>query len=80
MRVRTCSYLFPLRISLKCAVCYWLQVYLGGGLKQFVPNNKKNISFGEAGLRNDGRNLIDEWVSERCNDGKAVYVDNKVHE
>lgn len=53
------------------------KVYLGGGRNQFLPTLKKN-SIGEDGLRNDGRNLIDEWLAGRSNAGKAVYVDNKV--
>ncbi len=53
-----------------------MKVYLGGGRKQFIPTPKKNSVRG--GLRNDGRNLIDEWVADRNNVGKALYVDNRV--
>lgn len=55
---------------------YCLKVILGGGQKQFLPTKKKNSVKG--GLRNDERNLIDEWLVERSKIGKSVFVDDRV--
>lgn len=55
---------------------HFVKVYLGGGRKHFLSTAKKNSV--QAGFRNDGRNLIDEWVSDKRDKGTAIYVDNKV--
>lgn len=55
---------------------YRLKVFLGGGRNQFVPTGTRNSSKG--GLRNDKRNLIDEWLVQRSLTGKPFFVDDKV--
>lgn len=49
-----------------------LNVILGGGLREFLPMNG-------GGSRDDGRNLIQEWLQSKQEQGKiGQYVDNKV--
>lgn len=50
-----------------------LNVVLGGGRREFLP---REVTGGGEGIRNDGRNLIDEWLREK--EGKGVYVENRV--
>lgn len=54
-----------------------LNVLLGGGRGRFIPNNFTDEE-GEKGLRADGRNLIEEWLTEKQGSGKrAEYVWNR---
>lgn len=51
------------------------KVVLGGGRRKLLPNNF-NDTEGAKGQRTDGRNLIDEWMTDRSRNGKAKYVWN----
>lgn len=42
-----------------------LNVILGGGRLQLLPSSEQDPESGENGLRNDGRNLIQEWISDK---------------
>ncbi|KAG4078186.1 hypothetical protein HA402_002238 [Bradysia odoriphaga] len=53
-----------------------MQVFLGGGRSRFVPTGKKN-SEKKGGLRNDERNLIDEWLAQRSVTGRPVFVNDR---
>jgi alkaline phosphatase len=53
-----------------------LKVILGGGRRGFI-NSTVLDDEGRPGLRTDGRNLIDEWLSERRKSGEAKYVWHK---
>ncbi|KAG4078108.1 hypothetical protein HA402_002159 [Bradysia odoriphaga] len=55
-----------------------MQVFLGGGQSRFVPTGKKN-SEKKGGLRNDERNLIDEWLAQRSVTGRPVFVNDRVN-
>lgn len=50
-----------------------LKVILGGGRRAFYGTTERDDE-NLAGLRTDGRNLVDEWVNERSKDGTAKYV------
>lgn len=52
-------------------------MYLGAGRREFVPITTVDSS-GNAGLRTDNRNMIEEWISKRESEGNAVYVDDRV--
>lgn len=52
------------------------KVILGGGRRQFL-NTTMEDDEGEYGSRTDGKNLINEWLSERNKVGKAEYIWNK---
>jgi alkaline phosphatase len=45
-----------------------LKVILGGGRRSFIPNNETDVS-GKKGLREDNRNLINEWINKRNESG-----------
>lgn len=49
---------------------------LGGGRRNF-RNSTHTDEEGYSTYRSDGRNLIDEWKTERSKDGEASYVWNK---
>lgn len=51
-----------------------LRVILGGGRAYFRDQSIRDEEDGTSGLRHDGRNLIEEWTTERSKDGKASYV------
>ncbi|BBM01430.1 alkaline phosphatase [Microbulbifer sp. GL-2] len=53
-----------------------IDVVMGGGRRNFLPSAVTDIE-GEAGRREDGRNLVDEWKT-RYNDGvnNIVYVED----
>lgn len=54
-----------------------LNVLLGGGRGRFLPKSVTDEE-GEAGLRSDGRNLIDDWLKAKEERGvKAEYVWNR---
>lgn len=50
-----------------------LKVVLGGGRSYFI-NNTSVDDEGQRGLRTDGKNLINEWVTERTKQGAAKFV------
>ncbi|XP_059618644.1 membrane-bound alkaline phosphatase-like [Phlebotomus argentipes] len=50
-----------------------LKVILGGGRTEFIDRGVTDEE-GNAGLREDGQNLIEEWESERSKAGTAKYV------
>lgn len=53
-----------------------LQVVLGGGRREFLPNNISDPEYPTLmGLRKDGRNLVNEWQS--AHPREAAYVWNK---
>ncbi|XP_071840260.1 alkaline phosphatase-like isoform X2 [Apostichopus japonicus] len=53
-----------------------IQVVLGGGRREFLPNNISDPEYPTMmGLRNDGRNLVNEWQS--AHPREAAYVWNK---
>ncbi|XP_055537457.1 membrane-bound alkaline phosphatase-like isoform X2 [Wyeomyia smithii] len=47
------------------------KVILGGGRKNFIPTTETDKS-GAAGLRTDGKNLIEEWKQSKT--GNPVYI------
>lgn len=53
------------------------KVILGGGRYSFLNDTVRDEE-GYLGNRLDGRNLIDEWKTERSKEGKAEYVWNTV--
>ena len=53
-----------------------MKVFLGGGRRNFI-NTNENDDEGRPGLRTDGKNLIDEWVTERSKAGNAKYLWHK---
>jgi alkaline phosphatase len=53
-----------------------LKVVLGGGRKNLIPKTEKDEE-GRPGLRNDGRNIIDEWIKDKSGKGKAKYIWHK---
>jgi alkaline phosphatase len=53
-----------------------LKVILGGGRRNFI-NTTETDEEGRPGLRTDGRNLINEWITERNKQGKAEYIWHK---
>lgn len=42
-----------------------INVILGGGRRNFLPNNEAVSKTNDMGRREDGRNLIDEWQSDK---------------
>jgi alkaline phosphatase len=50
-----------------------IKVFLGGGRRNFI-NTTEVDNEGRPGYRTDGRNLIDEWATERNKIGNAKYV------
>lgn len=54
-----------------------LQVALGGGAREFLPNTYVDAR-GSRGRRTDGRNLINEWIVSKRDVGNALYVNDKV--
>ncbi|GAB0093480.1 Alkaline phosphatase [Sergentomyia squamirostris] len=50
-----------------------IKVILGGGRKEFV-NETVTDEEGAYGARHDGKNLIEEWKTERSMDGEAKYI------
>lgn len=50
-----------------------MKVILGCGRSMFV-NTTMRDSENVAGLRTDGRNLIDEWINERSQQGDAKFI------
>jgi alkaline phosphatase len=50
-----------------------IKVFLGGGRRNFI-NTTEVDNEGRPGYRTDGRNLINEWVTERNKIGNAKYV------
>lgn len=53
-----------------------LKVILGGGRRNFITTTTTDEE-GTKGVRQDGRNLIKEWVTKRSKLGSAKYVWNK---
>ncbi|CAH2238161.1 jg22089 [Pararge aegeria aegeria] len=54
-----------------------IDVIFGGGRKNFYSRNDKDSS-GNFGYRNDGRNLIREWLLNKQSHGVApTYIENK---
>ncbi|KAM6928003.1 alkaline phosphatase, tissue-nonspecific isozyme isoform 1-T2 [Xenentodon cancila] len=57
-----------------------INVILGGGRKYMFPKNMSDVEYPNqlkhSGTRNDGRNLVQEWV-DRMKDMKGRYVWNK---
>lgn len=53
-----------------------LKVILGGGRQNFITTISTDDE-GTNGLRQDGRNLINEWTTNRSKSGSAKYVWNK---
>lgn len=49
-----------------------LKVILGGGRKKFLPKSFKFLN-GESGQRNDGANLIKEWLQHKKTSAKFVF-------
>ncbi|AMX03831.1 alkaline phosphatase [Microbulbifer thermotolerans] len=54
-----------------------IDVIMGGGRRNFLPSSETDAE-GAAGKREDGRNLVDEWL-DRYNDGvtNAVYIEDQ---
>ncbi|XP_037051927.1 alkaline phosphatase-like [Bradysia coprophila] len=50
-----------------------LKVVMGGGRREF-RDRKIFDEEGETGFRNDGRDLIDEWLAEKRSRGNASYI------
>ena len=50
-----------------------LKVIMGCGRRHFLNTTMRDEE-GNAGARTDGRNLIDEWITERNKQGRAEYV------
>lgn len=50
-----------------------LKVILGGGRGAFYNTTMRDPE-NAAGLRTDGRNLVDEWIEERNKQGRAEFV------
>lgn len=53
-----------------------LKVVLGGGRSKFLPKTTVDDE-GTMGEREDGKNLIQDWLAQHQNMGKAEYVWNK---
>ena len=53
-----------------------LRVVLGGGRKNFI-NATETDEEGRPGTRTDGRNLINEWMTERNQKAKAKFIWHK---
>ena len=53
-----------------------LKVVLGGGRRNFITTHDYDDE-GRAGLRTDGRNLIEEWLEERSKNASAKYIWHK---
>lgn len=51
-----------------------LNVVMGGGQAKFLPNTTVD-SHGSRGERHDGRNLINEWISNKS--GETAFVTNR---
>lgn len=51
------------------------KVVLGGGRNKLIPSTEQDNE-GSFGHRTDGRNLINEWISDRGRNGSAKYVWN----
>ncbi|XP_002730835.1 alkaline phosphatase-like [Saccoglossus kowalevskii] len=55
-----------------------IQVVLGGGRKHFLRIDERDPEdMNSFGARTDERNLIDEWIAKRSQDGNASYVWNQ---
>lgn len=48
------------------------KVIFGGGRKKFLPKSFKFLN-GESGQRNDGANLIKEWLQQKKTSAKFIY-------
>lgn len=48
------------------------KVILGGGRQKFLPKSFKFLN-GESGQRNDGANLIKEWLQQKKTSAKFIY-------
>lgn len=48
------------------------KVIFGGGRKKFLPKSFKFLN-GESGQRNDGVNLIKEWLQNKKGNAKFIY-------
>jgi alkaline phosphatase len=57
-----------------------MKVILGGGRRSFIPINETDLS-GKKGLREDYRNLINEWINNKSESGLTSsaykYVDTR---
>lgn len=56
---------------------YIYKVLLGGGSSRLTPSTTLD-SLGRTGYREDNRNLIEEWLIERQNNGESAYVNDRV--
>lgn len=52
-----------------------LNVILGGGYREFLPNNQKD-PLGRTGRRTDGRDLLREWI---LSSRRAVFANDRVN-
>ncbi len=50
---------------------------MGGGRKHFIPSSLVDHENGQKGMRNDSKNLIEQWKLQKL-DKRAKYVDNLV--
>lgn len=50
---------------------------MGGGRKHFTPSSVVDHENGQKGMRNDSKNLIEQWKLQKV-DKRAKYVDNLV--
>ncbi|KAG1656869.1 Procollagen-lysine,2-oxoglutarate 5-dioxygenase 3 [Nymphon striatum] len=54
-----------------------LKVILGGGRRHFFPNTTLDKKSNKANVRTDGRNLVEEWMSDKAKkNSKYSYVTN----
>ncbi|KAG1667590.1 Alkaline phosphatase, tissue-nonspecific isozyme [Nymphon striatum] len=54
-----------------------LKVILGGGRRHFFPNTTLDKKSNKANVRTDGRNLVEEWMSDKAKkNSKSSYVTN----
>ncbi len=54
-----------------------LEVAMGGGRLNFMPNTSVDPEYGSKGRRMDGRNLVNEWTSKTKVNDKWSYVWNE---
>ena len=70
-------WLFLARQLIEFPIGDGLEVAMGGGRYNFMPETSTDPEYGTKGKRKDGRNLVKEWTAKSKPNDKWSYVWNE---